>query len=76
MVKKSYTFENFCVGEENKIAYLAAQRIIEMPGALFNPLYIYAGVGLGKRTCLVLSAMHSAPRLKPGWSRVLSILRN
>lgn len=64
MVKKSYTFENFCVGEENKIAYLAAQRIIEMPGALFNPLYIYAGVGLGKTHLLGAIGHAFSPKVK------------
>ncbi len=62
MIKKSFTFENFYVGEENKIAYLAAQRIIEMPGIIFNPLYIYAGVGLGKSH--LLWAIYSAINTK------------
>ncbi len=58
MVKKTFTFENFCVGEENKIAFLAAQRVLEMPGAIFNPLYIYSDVGLGKSH--LLAAIYQA----------------
>jgi chromosomal replication initiation ATPase DnaA len=47
-MKRQQDFENFYVYEGNKVAYLAAQKIIEFPGELFNPLYVYAGTGLGK----------------------------
>jgi chromosomal replication initiation ATPase DnaA len=47
-MRRQQGFENFFVYESNKVAYLAAQKIIEFPGELFNPLYVYAGTGLGK----------------------------
>ncbi len=47
-MKRELNFENFYVYEGNKVAYLAAQKIIEFPGELFNPLYIHGGTGLGK----------------------------
>lgn len=47
-MKRQQSFENFYVYEGNKVAYLAAQKIIEFPGELFNPLYVYANTGLGK----------------------------
>ena len=47
-MKRQQDFENFYVYEGNKVAYLAAQKIIEFPGELFNPLYVYANTGLGK----------------------------
>lgn len=44
----NYTFQSFIVGSFNELAHAAAFNIIEKPGALYNPLYIYGGVGLGK----------------------------
>ncbi len=48
-----YTFENFVVGDSNKFAFHAAERVAKEPGSTdgvinYNPLFIYGGVGLGK----------------------------
>lgn len=43
-----YKFENFVVGSNNKLAYVAAQTVAKNPGTKYNPLYIYGGPGLGK----------------------------
>lgn len=43
-----YTFENFIVGSSNDLAYTASQAVAANPGAKYNPLYFYGGVGLGK----------------------------
>ena len=43
-----YTFETFVVGSNNKFAYTAALAVAEEPGERYNPLYLYAGPGLGK----------------------------
>jgi len=43
-----YTFENFIVGSFNELSYAAALAISENPGHIYNPLFIYGGVGLGK----------------------------
>jgi len=47
-LNKKYNFENFIVGETNRIAYLAALAVAEKPGNLYNPLFIYGNSGLGK----------------------------
>ena len=46
--KSTYRFDNFVVGESNKLAYSSALSVATEPGGRFNPLFIYSGVGLGK----------------------------
>ncbi|MCH7882810.1 chromosomal replication initiator protein DnaA [Patescibacteria group bacterium] len=43
-----YTFENFIVGTFNELASACAHAIVKSLGTLYNPLFIYGGVGLGK----------------------------
>lgn len=43
-----YTFENFVVGPFNELAFAASQAIIEKPGMVYNPLFIYGNTGHGK----------------------------
>ncbi len=47
-INPTYTFENFIVGSSNQFAYTAALSVAEKPGKVYNPLFIYGGVGLGK----------------------------
>jgi len=44
----SFTFESFIVGDSNQFAYTAARSVTDKPGELYNPLFLYGGVGLGK----------------------------
>lgn len=48
-VLSSLTFENFVIGESNRMAYSMAVQVAEMPGnTALNPLFIYGKSGLGK----------------------------
>ena len=43
-----YTFDNFVVASNNELAYAACSAVSKKPGVIYNPLFIYGGVGLGK----------------------------
>ena len=47
-LNSKYIFENFIVGKSNELAYAACQAVVRKLGDVYNPLFIYGGVGLGK----------------------------
>jgi len=48
ILNPSFTFESFIVGSSNQFAYTTAKSVSERPGVIYNPLFLYGGVGLGK----------------------------
>ncbi len=59
-----YTFDNFIVGSNNELAYAASTAVSKRPGLVYNPLFIYGGVGLGK-THLLQSIGNEVLRKSP-----------
>jgi len=43
-----YTFDSFVVGSCNQFAHAAARAVATNPARMYNPLYLYGGVGMGK----------------------------
>ncbi|WP_027709377.1 chromosomal replication initiator protein DnaA [Zooshikella ganghwensis] len=47
-LNEDFIFETFVEGKSNQLALAAARQVAENPGAAYNPLFLYGGVGLGK----------------------------
>ncbi len=46
--QSKYNFSNFIVGSGNRLAFSAAQLVVEKPGTAYNPLFLYGPAGVGK----------------------------
>lgn len=52
-INPKYVFETFVTGGSNNFAHAASIAVTEQPGKVYNPLFLYGGVGLGDRKSVV-----------------------
>ena len=69
--KNSYTFENFVVGDSNRMAYAASLSVARYPAAQCNPLFIYGPPGIGK-THLLYAVANYIRETRPSYNIVYS----
>ena len=48
LLNPRYTFDAFIVGKSNQLAHATSKAVSDNPGKVYNPLFLYGGVGLGK----------------------------
>lgn len=58
-----YTFTSFVVGPCNRLAHASCIAVSQSPGVIYNPLFLYGNVGLGK-THLLHAICHDARKQK------------
>jgi len=62
-----YSFDSFVVGPCNRLAHASCVAVSQNPGTIYNPLFLYGNVGLGK-THLLHAICHESLRNKPDLS--------
>lgn len=57
-IQSKFTFNNFVVGNSNRMAYAASRAVADDPAKAYNPLFIYGQSGLGKTHLMQSIANH------------------
>jgi len=70
-LSKEFTFENYVVGNSNRLAHAACQAVANNPATAYNPLFLYGGSGLGK-THLMYSIINVVKKNHPDY-RILYV---
>ncbi len=65
VISPDYTFENFIVGPENRLAHAASLSISTNSARTYNPLFVHGGVGLGKTHLLQAVCLRLLARTPP-----------
>lgn len=60
-----FTFENYIMGKSNQLAFAIATAVADRPGEIYNPVFMYSGVGMGK-THLLQAIGNKILKSKPG----------
>ena len=47
-INPKFTLQNYVIGPSNRLAHAASMAVGMSPGSIYNPLFVYGGVGLGK----------------------------
>lgn len=69
--RPSYTFENFVVGDSNRMAYASCYSVAHYPAAQCNPLFLYGPPGIGK-THLLYAIAHHIEKTRPSFNIIYS----
>ena len=64
VLSEDFTFGNFVIGPNNRLAHAACVAVAENPGRVYNPLFIHGSVGLGK-SHLLQAVCHQIRQTQP-----------
>jgi len=70
-----YIFENYVLGQSNRLAFAVAKAVVQKPGEVYNPVFLHSGVGLGK-THLMQAIGNEILKEKPGTKVVYTTSEN